>query len=63
MNAHLLTWLLAHGWHVWPELHFYFSDHSRGGWIEWLASRPRAHVACVPTLHDGQVFLNGCRRA
>lgn len=40
MTLHLYIWLITHGWRVWVEWHPYFKDHSRGGWLEWLAAKP-----------------------
>jgi hypothetical protein len=39
MSALLLHLLTSHGWHVWREWHWYYAQHARGGWTEWLASR------------------------
>lgn len=36
---HFVAWYAQHGYHVWAELHYYYADHSKGGWVEWLAKR------------------------
>lgn len=37
MTLHALLWLTAHHWRVWVDYHYYYADHARGGWLEWLA--------------------------
>jgi hypothetical protein len=39
MSIQMIHYLVTHGWHVWSEVHFYFADHARGCWREWLVSR------------------------
>lgn len=59
MTHMLLSHLLSHGWHVWPEFHYYYADHSRGGWIEWLA---RKSATCSVQLRHGNAYLNYCTK-